>query len=319
MNVDFNPEWYSKQAEIIEQGEDYLVVDYGCRGRGIVTNYFLFGGIQLCFLDFDTSETMPSQKFHPDIVQITHCREGRYECEFSNSTVSYLPEGYFGMAGTKYLPVSFSFPLKRCFAVSLVVDRQALSQQAKEMMSAIPVDIDKIGETLGIGKKWYTGQTPAKLSQLFSEIYEAKGKERIGYFRIKAMELLYHMDQLAHVDGCDFKYFDKGQIQAVKAIRNYLVGHLDERVPLEHLVKEKHLNLTVFHRVFSHIYGDTPYAYLKKYKMNLAAGMLLENKRKIGDIALELGYSNAGKFAKAFRSVYGVLPKDYRKISRNIS
>ena len=47
--------------------------------------------------------------------------------------------------------------------------------------------------------------------------------------------------------------------------------------------------------------------------MNLAAQWLSEHKMKIGDIALELGYSNASKFAKAFQSVYGVLPKDYRK------
>ena len=55
------------------------------------------------------------------------------------------------------------------------------------------------------------------------------------------------------------------------------------------------------------------YFYTKKYKMNLAAQWLSENKMKIGDIALELGYSNASKFAKAFQSVYGILPKDYRK------
>ena len=47
--------------------------------------------------------------------------------------------------------------------------------------------------------------------------------------------------------------------------------------------------------------------------MNLAAQMLTDGQVKIGDIALELGYSNASKFAKAFQSVYGVLPKDYRK------
>ena len=88
---------------------------------------------------------------------------------------------------------------------------------------------------------------------------------------------------------------------------------MDEKVSLEQLAKEAHLNLSVFHLVFSHIYGDTPYAYLKKYKMNLAAQWLSKDKMKIGDIALELGYSNASKFAKAFQSVYGMLPKDYRK------
>lgn len=47
--------------------------------------------------------------------------------------------------------------------------------------------------------------------------------------------------------------------------------------------------------------------------MNIAASRLLDEKTKIGDIAVELGYNNASKFAKAFQSVYGELPKDYRK------
>ena len=312
MNYHFNQEWYGERARIVEQTKDFLVVDYGCKGRGIITNYFLFDGIQLCFLDFDTAEVMSSQKFNPDIIQITYCKEGRYECEFANHTVSYLPAEFFGVAGTQYLPVSFSFPLRRCLAVSLVIDKQALSASTGNMMSEIPIEINKIGETLGIEKKWYVSPAPLKLQHLFSEIYEAKGRESAGYFKIKAVELLYHIDQLTQVNGCDFKYFDKGQIQAVKQIRNYLEGHLDERIPLEQLAKEAHLSLPVFYDIFAHIYGDTPYVYLKRYKMNLAANMLLNENRKIGDIALELGYSNASKFAKAFQSVYGILPKDYR-------
>lgn len=263
-------------------------------------------------MDFDTAEVMSSQKFNPDIIQITYCKEGRYECEFANHTVSYLPAEFFGVAGTQYLPVSFSFPLRRCLAVSLVIDKQALSASTGNMMSEIPIEINKIGETLGIEKKWYVSPAPLKLQHLFSEIYEAKGRESAGYFKIKAVELLYYIDQLTQVNGCDFKYFDKGQIQAVKQIRNYLEGHLDERIPLEQLAKEAHLSLPVFYDIFAHIYGDTPYVYLKRYKMNLAANMLLNEDRKIGDVALELGYSNASKFAKAFQSVYGILPKDYR-------
>lgn len=313
MEVDFKQEWYGIQSKIIEQTDDFIVIDYGCRGHGIITNYFLFDGIQLCFLDFDTSESMPSQKFNPDIIQITHCQEGRYECGFANHTVSYLPEGYFGVAGTCYLPVSFSFPLKRCFAVSLVIDKQMLSTSTRKMMAEIPINLDKIGETLGVEKKWYIEQPSSSLQHLFTEIYEAKGCRHVGYFKIKAIELLYYMEQLTQINSCDFKYFDKRQIEATKAIRDYLIGHLDEKISLECLAKEAHLNLTVFHNIFFHIYGDTPYAYLKKYKMNLAAKLLLDGKRKIGDIALELGYNNASKFTKAFQSVYGVLPKDYRK------
>mgnify|MGYP002543663730 CR=1 FL=1 len=190
----------------------------------------------------------------------------------------------------------------------------AQSEIHKSLYSyTITIDLDKIGTTLGLETRWYVSDTPAQLKHLFSELYSAAETEPIGYFKIKAIELLYHMDQLTQINGCDLKYFDKKQIQSTKAIREYLVSHLDEKVSLEQMAKEAHLNLSVFHLVFSHIYGDTPYAYLKKYKMNLAAQWLSKDKMKIGDIALELGYSNASKFAKAFQSVYGMLPKDYRK------
>ena len=72
--------------------------------------------------------------------------------------------------------------------------------------------------------------------------------------------------------------------------------------------------MSLFHSVFVQIYGDPPYTYMKKYKMNLATQYLAEDNMKISEIAAELGYSNASKFSQAFRSVYGMVPRDYKKI-----
>ena len=83
-------------------------------------------------------------------------------------------------------------------------------------------------------------------------MYAAAATEPIGYFKIKAIELLYHMDQLTQVNGCDLKYFDKKQIQATKAIREYLISHLDEKISLEQLAKDAHLNLSVFPYLWGH-------------------------------------------------------------------
>lgn len=309
----FNKDWYSDKAKIIKQDENFMIIDYGCQEKGIVTSYTLFDGIQLSFLDFDTDISMPSQKFNPNIISITHCRSGRYECEYANHTVSYLPEGYFSVTGTQHLPVSFSFPLKKYYGLSLVIDKQSLSEEIKKMMETIPLNLDKIGSTLGIENNGYLSSTPPKLHHLFSELYEALNIEQLGYFKIKAIELLYHIDQLTKNHGCDFKYYDKRQIQATKEIQTYMITHLDERVSLEQLAFRNQINLSLFHKIFLQIYGDTPYSYLKKYKMNIAAHWLLNENMKIGDIAVSLGYNNASKFAIAFQSVYGILPKDYRK------
>lgn len=314
--MELHTEWYGPQAKLLRQEENRAIVDYGCPGQGIVTSYALFDGIQLNFLEFDTPGRMPSQTFGSDIISISHCRAGRYECEFPNRTMAYLPEGYFSVNGTEYLPVSFSFPLQTYSGLSVVIDKQRLTSGVHRMMEAIPLDLNRIGTTLGLEKNWYVSRTPPKLQRLFSELYEAKGVEQLGYFKIKAIELLYHIDQLTQNNGCDFKYYDKGQIQAAKEIHTYMITHLDEKISLEKLAQDAHINIPLFHAVFAQIYGETPYAYLKKYKMNLAARQLADSSRKIGDIAAELGYNNASKFASAFRSVYGVLPKDYRKLHK---
>lgn len=60
-NASFNQDWYGMQAKVLAQSDDRVVVDYGCKGRGIVKNYNLFEGIQLCFLDFESDESMETQ------------------------------------------------------------------------------------------------------------------------------------------------------------------------------------------------------------------------------------------------------------------
>ena len=73
------------------------------------------------------------------------------------------------------------------------------------------------------------------------------------------------------------------------------------------------MSKVTFQAIFKQIYGDTPYAHIKKYKMNLAAVYLQETDQSITQIA---GYSNISKFARAFQEVFGMLPKDYRKAKK---
>ena len=47
-NASFNQDWYGMQAKVLAQSDDRVVVDYGCKGRGIVKNYNLFEGIISC-------------------------------------------------------------------------------------------------------------------------------------------------------------------------------------------------------------------------------------------------------------------------------
>ncbi|WP_158588725.1 hypothetical protein [Butyrivibrio sp. X503] len=47
----YKHEWYGNKATVIENKKEKMVIDYGCPGKGVITNYNLFPGIQMGFLD----------------------------------------------------------------------------------------------------------------------------------------------------------------------------------------------------------------------------------------------------------------------------
>jgi len=64
---------------------------------------------------------------------------------------------------------------------------------------------------------------------------------------------------------------------------------------------------------FKAVYGVSIYAYVRIYRMQAAAAMLLQSQDSITAIAGQVGYANSSKFASAFKSVMQVAPSVYRK------
>ena len=55
-------------------------------GEGIMTCYPIFPGIELIYNDMHISAVRKNQGKPPclNVMEINHCREGRFECEFSD-------------------------------------------------------------------------------------------------------------------------------------------------------------------------------------------------------------------------------------------
>ena len=68
---------------------------------------------------------------------------------------------------------------------------------------------------------------------------------------------------------------------------------------------------------FKGVYGSPIYTYIRTYKMNVAASMLVtDRKKKIIDVAASVGYDNPSKFAAAFKELFGMSPAEYRNDRR---
>jgi AraC-like DNA-binding protein len=59
--------------------------------------------------------------------------------------------------------------------------------------------------------------------------------------------------------------------------------------------------------------GDTPLAYLTRWRMDTAARLLRDTGRPLSRIAEEVGYESEFSFNKAFRRARGISPGRYRR------
>ena len=82
------------------------------------------------------------------------------------------------------------------------------------------------------------------------------------------------------------------------------------------LATEVAMSRTVFARRFSRLVGESPLAYLTRWRMMLSARLLRETDLSLDAIATRVGYGSAFAFSKAFSREWGAPPDRYRRAER---
>ena len=95
----------------------------------------------------------------------------------------------------------------------------------------------------------------------------------------------------------------------------------DGALGLGSLAREAGLSPYHFLRTFERLTGITPHQYVRRARLRDAASRLAAEREKVLDIALDCGFGDVSNFNRAFRSEFGVSPKNFRldKSSRPIS
>ena len=68
-------------------------------------------------------------------------------------------------------------------------------------------------------------------------------------------------------------------------------------------------------RCFHNTINTTPIQYVKQYRIQQAAHMLIFSKDKIADIAVKCGFQDISYFTKTFRQLKGCVPSEYRALN----
>lgn len=75
------------------------------------------------------------------------------------------------------------------------------------------------------------------------------------------------------------------------------------------------ISYSYFYHVFREIMGEPYWQYVKRHRLELAAGLIRHSGYNISEISDRCGYSTIAAFTKAFSSHFGESPRSFRKIN----
>ena len=107
-------------------------------------------------------------------------------------------------------------------------------------------------------------------------------------------------------------YKNKGQVDAVIAMRNYIDCNYDTDLNLDLLSKIQFISKFHLLRLFKKYYGLTPRQYLMDRRIAVAKQHLRDGK-SVTETCFAVGFESLGSFSTLFKRKTGKVPAQYQK------
>lgn len=138
-----------------------------------------------------------------------------------------------------------------------------------------------------------------------------------------SLELIGHL--YLFLDGLIKYSASKRQVQGGKLSEfyareavTYIEHNYARNITVEDMAKRCRLDRSYFGKVFKRVVGQPPQEFLIRYRMAKAADALIIGNDSISDVGASVGYPSLLHFSRAFKSVYGISPREYRQKNKII-
>ncbi|MBN2238837.1 MAG: AraC family transcriptional regulator [Dehalococcoidales bacterium] len=109
------------------------------------------------------------------------------------------------------------------------------------------------------------------------------------------------------------KYLIEEYRSRINRVIDYIESNIDRPLTLRELSDVAGFSSYHFHRIFSGMVGETLYGFIQRIRLEKAALKLVLNQRKtITEISLDVGFTSMSAFARAFREKFGMSATKWR-------
>lgn len=283
-------------------------------GSARMISHSVFDGIDLVYNDVIMERITHNARPLSGLFEIHFCQDGRIECSFENGKCLYMNSGDVAIGWKKsngYRHSSY-FPTGFYKGLSLAVHLPRAQVAVNEFVGEGSIDLEGICNRFCEDNEFGLIKDSGRLKELFLDLYNVPEVLPDVYLRVKCVEIFVLMGTLSSVENHERDYFERSQVETIKAIHDKIVNDLGRHYTIEELASTYGLSMTALKRCFKGVYGITIYQYVKRCRMRAAAKELKESNDTILTIANRWGYENGSKFSGAFKQIMGCNPREYR-------
>lgn len=164
-----------------------------------------------------------------------------------------------------------------------------------------------------------------------SPIYRSRSSELRDAMEAEMRYLVTHRDASSlHLIGHTYLFLDY-LLRSVEHVEDQPANRLQDfyireaitfikenyahDISVEDIARRTGLNRSYFGKVFKGSVGKSPQQYLIGYRMTKAAELLKLTAMPVAEVGTAVGYPNQLHFSRAFKSAYGVSPREWRKMN----
>lgn len=274
----------------------------------------LFAGIDLYYTDIMTDSFSVHHETLAHIIQINYCQTGQVEWQAKHGGSVFLNPGDFSLHTLNVCGDStLHFPTGQYQGLIFSVDLREVSANPPELIAGADVFGNLLREKFHLDREIAFLAGNQQTESIFADFYGQPDTLRLPYQRIKALELFLYLSRMEDVPQSCVMEYPSEQIKIVREIHNRLLRHMEQRITIEELSRQYHINPTTLKAAFKAVYGTSLATHIKEHRIERAAKMLRETNMSIAEIAAAVGYESQSRFSAAFKNKFATLPMVYRK------
>lgn len=143
------------------------------------------------------------------------------------------------------------------------------------------------------------------------------GETRVRDLIARASALIHSTERVTSVSGtladCCFRPAGLTRWQASR-VDEYIDTHLCETIRMASLAAVTKLSTSYFFHAFRAAFGESPYRYVVRRRIEIAKELMISSGKTLADIALDCGFADQPHMTRQFKQFVGLTPAAWRRL-----